>query len=234
MDKGAKKDPKYVIGLERHPSPDDAEKCWHFHAHIEFATKFESENPRIFDLNGVHPSIAGRFGPAYAAKDGNYISNREDSFWKPAPRPKVLEPSFPWQLALREQLTSEPDDTTVTWVWEPEGGCGKTSFAKWACVTKELGTAILVGGRSVDIKHAISKMIEAKRTPRVVFVNVPRDGSVSYRALEEVKDGIFFSAKYDSGMCCFDSPHVVVFANFEPDKSRLSKHRWNVINPTED
>lgn len=51
---------------------------------------------------------------------------------------------------------------------------------------------------------------------------------VSYSALEELKDGIFFSGKYESSMVMTNNLHIFVFANFEPDRSKLSKDRWEI------
>lgn len=224
------KRPWFVIGKELHPTPEDPEKPWHYHLHLQFPAKAESENPRILDVDGVHPAIRGRFGPCYAAKDGDYITNRTDEdAWRPAPRVDVLKPKFAWQLELVDRLSSEPDRTTIHWYWEPSGGVGKTQFFKWACVTGALGEAIVVGGRATDMKHAVAKMVEARKPPRVVFVGLVRDQAPSYPGIEAVKDGIFFSAKYDSGMVTFNSPHLVVFSNAPPDESRLSTHKWHIV-----
>lgn len=225
------KSPLWVIGYERHPEPADPDRPFHIHAHIQFDTKVDSTNCRILDVKGYHPSIAGRFGPAYAAKDGCYITNRMDEHvWRPVPKPRVLEPSFQWQLDLVKRLKEEPDDRTIIWCWESKGGAGKTQFAKWAIVTKELGEAILVGGKAADAKFAISKMLERRLVPRVIFFNIARGAAVSYRALEELKDGIFFSGKYESAMVTYDPPHIVCFSNEAPETARLSADRWDVID----
>lgn len=235
LDNWGDKDPWYVIGKELHKEPEDPDKPWHFHAHIQFASKVESENCRILDIDdgtekGVHPKITGTFGPCYASKDGDYITNRPDEDkWKPPPVCRVLEPKYDWQLLLRDKLSSEPDRTTIQWLWEPTGGCGKTEFMRWAVVTKKLGPAICLGGKSTDMKHGVAKMVEGRTFPRVIFINVVRGNSVSYPGLEAIKDGIFFSSKYDSGMVCYDPPHVVVFSNAPPDESRLSAHKWDII-----
>ena len=76
----------------------------------------------------------------------------------------------------------------------------------------------------------ISEMVKKDGAPKVVLINITRQGSVSYNGLEAVKDGIFFSSKYESGMCMFNSPHVIVFSNEEPEYENLTKDRWNVID----
>ena len=36
--------------------------------------------------------------------------------------------------------------------------------------------------------------------------------------------------KYDTGVACFNIPHVIVFSNHLPNMSALSKDRWNIID----
>ena len=36
----------------------------------------------------------------------------------------------------------------------------------------------------------------------------------------------FFSGKYEGGMVCGPNPHVLIFANDEPDTHKMSADRW--------
>lgn len=49
---------------------------------------------------------------------------------------------------------------------------------------------------------------------------------VNFTAIEELKNGTFISTKYNTKRMRGPSPHVVIFANFEPDYTVLSKDRW--------
>lgn len=131
-----------------------------------------------------------------------------------------------WQKEILELIKTEPDERTIHWYWEPNGCAGKTSFARHLGITHE--RVLFVGGTAGDIKCGV-KMTEPK--PRVVIWNVVRSVAdrVSYRALEEVKDAYFFSGKYEPGMVLFNTPHVIVFANCEPDYDKLSSDRWHVV-----
>jgi len=51
-----------------------------------------------------------------------------------------------------------------------------------------------------------------------------------YQALESVKNGYFVNTKYDTGVACFEIPHVIVFSNHLPMMAALSLDRWNIID----
>jgi len=89
--------------------------------------------------------------------------------------------------------------------------------------------ALEVAGANADILCGINKMIEIRGgiNPIIIF-DVPRTNSnhVSYQAIEQIKNGKFFSPKYESGMCRFNKPHIVIFANEPPNTSMLSEDRW--------
>lgn len=66
----------------------------------------------------------------------------------------------------------------------------------------------------------------------ICIMDFPRtvEGYVSYSAIEEIKNGMFFNGKFESSMVMFNTPHIVIFANFLPDTSKLSKDRWVIEN----
>lgn len=132
-----------------------------------------------------------------------------------------------WQDKLAKKLEKEPNDRTINWLWEPNGGSGKTAMARWLAIRQG---AIVVGGKASDAKYAISEQVAKGSYPRIVVFTFSRtyERFVSYQAMEEIKDGIFFNNKYESKQCIFNPPHVVVFANFPPDEEKLSRDRWNI------
>lgn len=138
----------------------------------------------------------------------------------------------PFQKTVIEILSGEPDDRKIHWFWEPTGNVGKTALCKHICL--KYPDAIFVNGKAADMKCAVAEMVKKGRTPTIIILGLPRSaedysGSL-YQGLEELKDGIFFSGKYESGMVIMDSPHVIVFANWEPKREALSADRWNVVD----
>ena len=114
----------------------------------------------------------------------------------------------------------------IHWYWEPEGEWGKTKTQKY--MFANMG-ATMVGGKKGDMYYALSQLqLKFGEVPPIVIINLPKDTDmryVSYAGMESIKDGCFFSNKFESGMCLFNSPHLLVFSNSPPDMSRFTKGR---------
>lgn len=143
----------------------------------------------------------------------------------------------PWQQKLKNIIEKKPGDRTINWIYGTKGSEGKTSFAKSTCINNPKN-CLYLGGKSTDVKYAVCSFINDRKNHdlRTVFFDYTRsqENFISYEALESVKNGIFFNSKYESGMCIFNTPHIIVFANFPPETDKLSKDRWNIINITEE
>lgn len=154
--------------------------------------------------------------------------------WKPTRKPFV---PVTWQRELIEELTTTgPHARRVIWYSDPIGGSGKTEMATW--FGSMYPGVHLVSGRIEDVMYTIARKWVDKKTRstereepelRVVFFDLPRSQEhVSYRAIEQVKNGVITSTKYESQTLILSIPHVVVFANWEPDRTKLSADRWSV------
>lgn len=141
---------------------------------------------------------------------------------------KIITELRPWQQMVKEIIDEEPEDRKIVWIWEPTGNTGKTQLAKWICKNYN---AMYVSGKATDAKYAIAKWLKTKPLHVVIF-GFPRsyEEYVSYGGMEELKDGIFFSSKYESEMSIYNPPHVLVFANFPPDESKMSADKWEIID----
>ncbi len=66
---------------------------------------------------------------------------------------------------------------------------------------------------------------------RVIFFDCARSKQgvfLQYDFLEQVKNGMVFSPKFDSRFKYSKPPHVVVLMNEHPDMSRLSADRYRI------
>lgn len=137
-----------------------------------------------------------------------------------------------WQQLIMNIIEEPINDRIVNWFWDPSGNMGKTRLAKHLCM-KYPNEILYVNGKAKDVKYAIMEHLSKPGNKlKALFYALPREieGKVSYTALEQIKDGIFFSPKFKSSMCIFNPPHLFVLANESPDKSKLSQDRWNIID----
>lgn len=132
------------------------------------------------------------------------------------------------QLKWKAMIEAKPEKRKIYWIYDEIGGAGKTDFAKWAAVN--VPYTIILGGKANDAFYGISQFVEKQGKVHAVIFDFPRclDGGVSYEALEKIKDGLFFNTKYESGMCIYNPPHVICFANWAPRYGAVSLDRWQV------
>lgn len=141
---------------------------------------------------------------------------------------KIINPIKKFQIQILKDLEKYTCDRLINWWWDSKGGVGKTEFCRYLCIKHN---AIILGGKSADMKYAVSQYIEKHGSyPECIIFDIPRtcENYLSYTGIEEIKNAIFFSSKYESGQVIGNPPFVVVFANFEPDYEKLSEDRWNV------
>lgn len=161
----------------------------------------------------------------YCSKENDFITNLDYIKAKPIKDPLQYKKLFDFQKEILEIIKTEPDDRKIYWYWDNKGCKGKTTLAKHICMNYN---ALYVQGKSSDIKYGVTDMIQKRGEIDIIIMGLPRsyEKFVSYDAIESIKDGIFYSTKYESGMCIFNSPHVFIFANFRPDIYKLSQDRW--------
>ena len=147
-------------------------------------------------------------------------------------RGNLLGKLYLWQAILQKSLSLKPNDRSIVWITDREGNTGKTSFCKHIVLNND--AALYLSGSAKYMKYAIMKSIDDRGVvPKILLLDIPRslEEYVSYQGIEEIKNGMFFNTHYEAKMVCYDSPHVVVFANFEPDTSKLSSDRWVLMGP---
>lgn len=132
-------------------------------------------------------------------------------------------PRSGWQTSLENTLNDRPDPRKVLWYFDNIGASGKSYFAKQFRLRDGGRPYICTGGKYADIYYAYSRQ-------SVVIFDWPRsqEEAFPYSVVETFKNGYFLSTKYESTAVYFDPPHVVVFSNFYPDKSKLSLDRWDI------
>lgn len=209
----------------------------HIQGYLEF------KNTRTFSslqkrFNGIHLEI-----PRNKEACIEYCQKAETStgvkFLHGFP-PKIKDPLdgkelHYWQKDILKYIEDPVKEREILWIVDPKGAKGKTSLAKHICIKNK--AALYICGGSKDAKHGVATFMCDKKGNIVNPLEVAifdftrsNDGFVSYQAIEEIKNGIFFTTKYESKQMIFNPPHVICFSNFEPDKSKLSEDRWKIIH----
>lgn len=152
-----------------------------------------------------------------------------DHIW---PAPDLLPPGFElneWQQELDGQLRQEPDDRSILFVVDPIGSSGKSMFVRHQLTTYPDETQVVKLGKRDDLAYVIDPL------KRVFFFDIPRLGMqfFQYNVVEQIKDRIVFSAKYQSCVKVFDhDAHVVVFCNEQPDLNAMTGDRFKFFDIT--
>lgn len=146
---------------------------------------------------------------------------------------KTITEFSDWQLSVIKMIDNwSQGDRQIDWLWESLGKFGKSDLAKYLAVNYN---CLILSGKSADIKNAVLKHKEenpANLDKLVIVFDVPRTNVdyVNYEALESLKNGLFYSGKYEGGMVIMNPPIVIVLANQFPKIEKLSKDRWKIIN----
>lgn len=131
---------------------------------------------------------------------------------------------YDWQKDIIEIIKAPADDRKVFWYWSVRGNVGKSQFVKHLCMN--YNAILLTKGKYNDICNLIFKANMIMNN--IVVFDLPRNNgnSISYDAIESIKNGMITNMKYETGFVCFPSPHILVFANEPPDECKLSADRW--------
>lgn len=207
-------------------------KCGTPHIQGAFKLKKKMRQGSIYKLFGCEfylDKMKGRWNDQiYCAKEGEFICD------KPIRRKPTLisyDMLRPSQKKIADKFKDYEDalfGRKIYWFWESNGNWGKSILCKYLV---DFEDAFIVQGKNSDILFGIAEYVKNNgNSPKIVVLDVPRCncGHVSYQAIESIKNGLFYSNKYESGMCRFDSPHILVFSNQEPDYEYLSHDRWIV------
>lgn len=170
-----------------------------------------------------YPVIWARY-PAWARSE--HDRRRCERLERFTPEPEDVEQ---WAIDLEGELDGPVNRRKVIWYYDEVGGRGKSNFARrYQSKTNtpgldRTGGYIVNGGKYADVYYAY-------KGQRVVFFDWSRDHQEAfpYSVVENFKNGYFLSTKYESREFRFRPPHVVVFANWLPDQSKLSADRWDI------
>lgn len=132
---------------------------------------------------------------------------------------------YSWQKScldfVTKPISTEQSKREITWFIDYEGNNGKTFLAKFLVANHR--AYYVNGGKRADIIHAW-------RGEQIVVFDFSREKADAmegmYGCIEQIKNGIAFSGKYESRVKNYPVPWVICFSNWRPDTDKLSDDRW--------
>lgn len=125
----------------------------------------------------------------------------------------------PWQSQVVTEIQIQ-NDREVMWVHDSEGGKGKSFLTKY--LKFKYNAYVVTGGTQNDIAYDYNFQ-------KIVVFDLARESQfMPYQLIENFKNGLIFSAKYESNMKISMGVRVLVFSNSLPDLNKLSADRWNI------
>lgn len=201
---------------------------------LNYIAKQDPENAHLKE--GVEKPIAVTIWESKSYEDALLLAKRPGEatgiklIWEAKPKEKRIRKEFvfrPWQKEIFDILQKKPNNRSIMWIRDLIGGAGKSEFTKWMHEEKH-GLLLRQFGKLSDISSTIAAAVEGDWNQRIVMADLPRkfEEREVYTALEYIKDGSVTTSKWVGKTVTFDSPHVLVTANFWPDLTSMSLDRW--------
>lgn len=130
---------------------------------------------------------------------------------------------------LMEEYEFPIGDRIINVIVDSKGGLGKTEFIRY-CYVNLKGT-IMLTGKGADMKNGVVEYFKTNnRCPKYVLMDIPRSslGYISYPGIEEIKNMLFYSGKYEGSMINGNKPFVCMFMNEMPQLEQMSLDRWRI------
>lgn len=220
----------YIIGQE------GEEKTKHLQIYFEFKnqvdlSKIKKELPRAH-IEKAKGSRKKNY--EYCSKEKNFITNIDLRTFQEKLMQKILDEEYkdvkwkPFQKKVLNILEKPPDKRKIYWFYEKTGNIGKSYLSKFIKIKYK--NVILCEGKKADIFNSVRLMLEKEIIPKIILLDVPRSNQdfINYGAIEQLKNGMLYSGKYEGGDCIFPHPHVIIFSNELPEKNKMSKDRWAI------
>lgn len=132
-----------------------------------------------------------------------------------------------WQVDLEKALILDcTDDRQILFYVDMLGASGKSWFQRYYFSKWQETTQLLKPGPYADMAYTLDE------SKNVFLINVARGGMefLQYRFLEDLKDRLVFSTKYESrNKILRKTPHIVVFCNEMPDQTKMTNDRFKII-----
>ncbi len=135
----------------------------------------------------------------------------------------------PFQKQIIDISHNKPDNRIIYLIEDIDGNCGKS----FTCSYLNLHyNCIIAEGKKDNIFNQLLKMMENGSDPEIILLDIPRQSEsyLQYGVIEQLKNGLVYSGKYEGGVCQFDHPHIFIFTNFRVNTALWTKDRIRYID----
>jgi hypothetical protein len=198
----------------------------HIQGYCEFNKKLRPKN--LFNDTTIHwTSCRGnrQHNIDYCSKDGKLIYQNfyEEVYVEPIKETMLFLPK------IMDEYEFPKGDRKIHFIVDKKGRNGKTECIRNMLVSKRYKDVLVTGGKAADMKNQVLEFNKMSgRFPKYIFVDAPRacQDYISYTGLEEIKNMLFYSGKYEGGMVVGNKPFLCVMMNEFPDYEKLSEDRF--------
>lgn len=140
---------------------------------------------------------------------------------------------YDWQCKVLDIIMDKPDSRNIHVFIDPEGNTGKSFLCKYIALRYN---CIIADGKKDNIFNQVKMAIDNKEPTDIIILDIPRHNKdfVNYGCLEQLKNGLLYSGKYEGGKCIFENPHVIIFSNSDLEYDKMSKDRWRIYDIVDD
>lgn len=208
----------------------------HLQGYIEFINR--TRPIETLGIKAIHWEVAKgnrEQNYIYCSKDNDIVFEKGTEDIKAAVRRKtikIIDNLRPWQIKIVNtylEHLANPNDRVIYWVYDKKGNNGKSALAKFMVVKYKCG--YLSNAKTADIACYCAKNI---CDGYVMDFSRSFQDKINYGAIENLKNGLLFSSKYESGLVCMNSPFIICFSNELPNYEKMSKDRWRILNIEEE
>lgn len=222
---GSKDIAKWIFQCEA-GTEDPEDPYLHFQGWCKFRSKKRFEEVRAYVPGARWEKSNGPGAEKYAHKFDTRIDGPWSFPYMYYGADLIMKPNLKeWQKEVVDIVEGPVDPRKIYWYWENTGNVGKSSLCKYICWHYK---GKLLGGRTEDALFAALKGYNEEKP--IYLIDVPRllGNRVPYEAIEQLKNGHHFNAKYENKGFMGMPGHIIVFANFPPDYNSMSEDRWVV------
>lgn len=115
-------------------------------------------------------------------------------------------------------ILKQQTERQILWIYDPVGNSGKTWLSKYLV---SCGAIRYTNAKTRDIAFSYNG-----EDPVIFDFSRSLNDKLNYDIIEQLKNGLIFSSKYESKSKMFRPPKILILSNALPITSKLSEDRW--------